>query len=144
MPVSFPTIRPFLPPDCHRVLCLWRNTEGIGLDKSDTLEGIQTFLARNEGLSLVAESSEGEIVAAVLCGHDGRRGYLHHLAVAKPFRGLGVAQTLIETCLRNLQQLGLTKCNLHVFASNESGRKFWAKQGWAIREDLVLVQKIFA
>jgi len=142
MAVAPARIRVFRPDDCERVLALWRATEGVGLDKSDTQEGLTRFLERNPNLSLVAEAEQGEIVGAVLCGHDGRRGYLHHLAVAKSHRGQGLGSNLVEICLRNLTQLGITKCNLHVFAANEAGLRFWQKQSWSVREDLVLVQKL--
>ena len=65
--------------DYPAVRSLWERTEGMGLNESDTPEAIAMFLERNPGLSLVIDSPDGEIVGAVLCGHDGRRGYLHHL-----------------------------------------------------------------
>jgi hypothetical protein len=80
-------MRDFALADYDTVLALWRSCEGIGLSDSDTREAIATYLARNPGLSLVATDADGVIVGAVLGGHDGRRGYLHHLAVAPAHRG---------------------------------------------------------
>ena len=62
------------------VLALWKQCEGVGLSDADSKEGIQRYLDRNPGMSFVATAS-GVVVGAVLAGHDGRRGYVHHLAV---------------------------------------------------------------
>ncbi|HEY4989315.1 MAG TPA: GNAT family N-acetyltransferase, partial [Opitutaceae bacterium] len=74
-------IRPLRLTDYDAVYALWKRTPGVGVNDSDTRGGIRQFLKRNPRLSLVA-SSKGRVVATILCGHDGRRGYLHHLAVA--------------------------------------------------------------
>ena len=92
------TLRPLAHADYDTVRSLWENTEGIGLNESDTSAAVALFLERNPGLSLVALSPTGEIVGAVLCGHDGRRGYLHHLAVVKAARGRGLGP-LVHTPL---------------------------------------------
>ena len=127
--------------DYDRVLVLWRRCEGVGLNESDTRDAIGRFLVRNRGLSLVAEDDAGNIIGAVLCGHDGRRGYLHHLAVDVRHRRQGLGRTLVERCLENLRTLGIAKCNLFLYATNTDGRAFWLKHGWAAREDLIVVQR---
>jgi putative acetyltransferase len=123
--------------DHDEVIALWRATEGIGLTVSDEREAIGAYLTRNPGMSFVAVAG-GRIVGAVLGGHDGRRGYLHHLAVTPTWRRRGIGRALVEAALK---AAGMLKCNLFLYAHNESGQTFWEKQGWAAREDLVLVQK---
>jgi putative acetyltransferase len=141
MPPGPHTLRPLEPADYEPVLALWQSTEGVGLNESDTPGAIARFLARNPGLSLVATGVSGEIVGAVLCGHDGRRGYLHHLAVAKSSRGQGLGRALVQRCLDQLRALGIAKCNLFLLAHNEAGRAFWAHEGWSVRDDLIVVQR---
>jgi N-acetylglutamate synthase len=127
--------------DYCEVACLWRDTEGVGLDACvDTQEGIASYLARNPGLSFVARV-EGQIVGAVLCGHDGRRGYLHHLAVAQERRRAGIGCALVERCLAKLAASGIPKCNIFLFGDNELGEAFWQQTGWTERADLKLLQK---
>ena len=126
--------------DHDEVIALWRVTEGIGLTVSDDREAIGAYLARNPGMSFVAVAG-GRIVGAVLGGHDGRRGYLHHLAVTPAWRHRGIGRALVEAVLAELRDAGMLKCNLFLYADNEAGRAFWLKHGWATREDLVLVQK---
>ena len=67
--------------DLQQALKFWETSAGVGLNESDTIEHLTDFLQCNPELSLVAIDNE-VIVGAVLCGHDERRGYLHHLAVS--------------------------------------------------------------
>ena len=79
-----------------------------------------------------------------MCGHDGRRGYLHHLAVAMAHRKLGLGRKLVEFCLADLARQGVSKCNIFLFADNVAGESFWAHNGWATRPDLQVMQKHLA
>lgn len=131
-------IRPFEIADHAAAIDLWQSTEGIGLSASDSLANVDAFLKRNPGMSFVA-SSDGRLVGAVLCGTDGRRGYLHHLAVHPGFRGRGIGRQLVAHCLHALQRAGLPKCHLFLFRENLAGRQFWEKIGWSLRTDLDVV-----
>jgi ribosomal protein S18 acetylase RimI-like enzyme len=134
-------IRPMTAHDYDAVIALWRVTEGIGLSSADEPEAIASFLERNPGLSRVA--FRGELLAgAVMCGHDGRRGYLHHLAVAPSERGRGLGRELAERCLDDLRALGIAKANIFVYGANTEGQAFWRATGWFGRDDLLLMQRI--
>lgn len=122
------------------VYSLWQNTEGIGLSDSDTKESISAYLLRNPGMSFVAEM-DGQIVGAVLCGHDGRRGYVHHLAVRKDFQNQGLGRQLVEKCLSVLQKIGIKKCHLFIFNNNSGGIDFWKSMGWTQRSDISIISK---
>ena len=132
-------VRPFRIKDYDAVFALWRRTEGVGLNESDTLEATTAFFRRNPGFSFVAEQA-GKIIGAVLCSHDGRRGYLHHLAVAKQQRRRGIGGQLVDACLARLRKAGIRRCNIFIFANNAEGMKFWTRTGWKLRTDLRLVQ----
>ncbi len=125
--------------DYAAVLRLWQETEGVGLNESDTRENIASYLERNPGLSRVAVAAD-KMVGAVLCGHDGRRGYLHHLAVAKTHRKMGIGKELVRACLADLARLNIPKCNIFLFADNEAGEAFWKHNGWKQRADLQVMQ----
>lgn len=126
--------------DFAEILALWKRTEGLGLNASDRREAIGRYLRRNPGLSLVA-TVRGRIIGTLLCGHDGRRGYLHHLAVARRWRRRGVGRKLVTACLTKLRAEGIPKCNLFLFSSNRAGQAFWRHLGWNVRPDLLLVQR---
>lgn len=133
------TLRTFRIGDYAEVIRLWRRTEGVGLNESDTRPAIASFLRRNPGLSFVA-LQQGKIIGAVLCGHDGRRGYLHHLAVAKRYRNQGVGLRLVESCLAKLRAADIHKCNIFVYAGHTAGMSFWKHNGWKLRADLRIMQ----
>lgn len=115
--------------DYDTVRALWEKTEGVGLNDADTSQSLDVYLRRNSGLSFMARHGE-QIVGAVLCGHDGRRGYLHHLAVSESHRKQGLGSSLVEHCLAKLGSLGILKCNIIVFADNNDGAEFWERRGW--------------
>lgn len=112
----------------------------MGLSAADSREGIGILLDRNPGLSLVAES-EGRLAGSLLLSHDGRRGFLHHLAVAAEFRGRGLGRQLVEVSLEQFRVIGLKRCNLLVFADNVEGRRFWKHLGFRERSELLMVSR---
>ena len=117
--------------DYDAVTGLWDATDGVAYhpEDADSPECIARYLQRNAGLSQVAEE-DGELVGAVLCGHDGRRGSLHHLAVADTHRGRSVGRSLVERALAGLAGEGIRRCNILVFADNAGGLAFWDRLGW--------------
>ncbi len=125
----------------REVYDLWDGTPGIGLSSSDEEQEIAAFLDHNPGLSLVAREG-AQLAGAVLCGHDGRRGYIHHLAVAESYRGKGIGGLLIEHCLAALRERGIPKCHLFVYRNNEGAVAFWTRTGWTARSDLSLMSQL--
>jgi len=126
--------------DYEDVLRLWQNSEGVGLSESDSRTEIASFLKRNRGMSFVARAGN-EMVGAVLCGHDGRRGCLYHLAVASSHRRNGLGSALVARCVAELERCGILKCNVFFYRRNANGERFWLKQGWRKRADLCMAQK---
>ncbi len=118
-------------PQVHK---LWRETEGLRLEESDSKEAIAIYLKRNRGFCFVA-CNRDQIIGTILCGHEGRRGILRHLAVRKNYRNTGLAKVLIERCLSALAKAGIKKCNLFVLNTNDEGRSFWEHLGWHVLED---------
>lgn len=130
-----PTIRVMTPADYDAVLALMQDTPGISLRDADSREATERYLARNPGLSFVAEA-EGRLIGCVMCGHDGRRGYLQHLLVLPEYRRQGIARALTQRCLAALEQLGIHKCHLDVFKTNTGAAQYWQGQGWTLRTDI--------
>lgn len=134
-------IRTFEPGDYDAVLELWRASEGIALrDDVDSREAIARYLERNPNLSFVAFEDD-TIVGAVLCGTDGRRGYLQHLAVDASRRRGGVGRALAERAFDALVAIGVNKCHLMVVQGNERALEFWRSMGWSERGDIVLMSR---
>jgi ribosomal protein S18 acetylase RimI-like enzyme len=122
------------------VLSLWQQCEGIGLSAADSKEAIQTYLDRNPGMSFMA-TADGAVVGAVLCGHDGRRGYIHHLGVDHRHRRRGVGRQLVERCLDALRRAGIQKAHMFIFHDNRNGIAFWKAAGWTPRRDIGVYSK---
>lgn len=127
--------------DYGKIYELWINTKGMGLNNlDDSYEGISRFLERNPKTCFVAEENY-EIVGAIIAGHDGRRGYIYHTAVAEKYRHQGIGTRLVENALSALKSEGIKKCALVVFDKNEGGNKFWETIGFSKRNDLVYRNK---
>jgi ribosomal protein S18 acetylase RimI-like enzyme len=131
-------ISPMEPADLPAALELWAASEGVKLTDADAPDALERYLARNPGLSFVARAG-GQLVGAVLCGHDGRRGYLHHLSVAPAHRRRGVGRALAERCLAALRREGIGKCHIFVVSGNDGGQAFWERVGWVLRQDVFLM-----
>jgi ribosomal protein S18 acetylase RimI-like enzyme len=128
-------IRPMTLDDYEGVLALMRAEPGMTVRAADSREAIGRYLVRNPGLSLVAES-DGRVVGCVLGGHDGRRGFLHHLVVDPAFRRSGIGRELVTRALAGLAAEGIDKTHIDVFADNEGAIAFWRRLGWQARDDI--------
>lgn len=121
--------REFSISDYDAALELWQRVEGLEIAEGDDRESVVHFLARNPELSRVA--TEGStIVGVVLCGHDGRRGYIYHLAVDPAHQARGLGKRLTDECLEGLRRAGLKRALILVANDNPRGRKFWRRHGW--------------
>jgi ribosomal protein S18 acetylase RimI-like enzyme len=121
--------------DYDSVIRLLSTTSGVRLRDADSREGIARYLERNPGFSFVALVG-GTIVGCVMCGHDGRRGYLQHLAVSPDYRLGGIGSALVEACLTKLKGLGIFKAHIDVLIENRQANEFWRRRGWRKREDI--------
>lgn len=132
-------VRPMEARDLVACIAFWRDTDGLVIRKeSDSPQAIERFLLRNPGLSFVAEDA-GAIVGAVLCGHDGRRAYIYHLAVRPGHRRIGCATVLMDAVWRALKAEGITRCHAYVRARNLTAMQFWDHYDAELRRDIDVV-----
>lgn len=122
--------------DYERVHDLWMSIKGFVIRSiDDSKEGVERFLKRNPGISVVAEE-DGRIVGAILCGHDGRRGCLYHVCVAQDYRLRGIGKAMVVYCMEALRKEKISKVSLIAFTENDIGNAFWKEIGWCERLDL--------
>jgi len=121
--------RKFFIDDYDAALQLWQRVEGLEIAEADDREGVAQFLARNPGLSRVAICGSS-VVGVALCGHDGRRGHIYHLAVDPAYRGYGVGKRLVHECLDQLRVAGVVRAIILVADNNFGGAEFWKRAGW--------------
>lgn len=126
--------------DHAEAVTLWTESEGVVLREADSRQNIESFLTRNPGLSFVAVEGD-RLVGVALCGHDGRRGYIHHVAVTSDRRRQGIGQALVERSLVGLAAAGIAKCHLFVLSGNAMGQKFWEQSGWSRRDDIIVMSR---
>jgi ribosomal protein S18 acetylase RimI-like enzyme len=136
-----PKLREMTIADYDDVVSFWRGQDGVGLNDSDEREPIATFLARNPGLSPITRDGAGRVIAAVLCGHNGRCGELHHLAVSPAHRRRGLGRRIVRECLRRLADQGILRCNIFLFTDNADGERFWRALGFRHRAELKTLQR---
>ncbi len=129
-------IRAMQTTDYEQVYKLWKKIKGFAIRSiDDSAEGVERFLKRNPGISVVAEE-DGRIVGAILCGHDGRRGCLYHVCVDPDYRLRGIGKEMVVFCMNALHKEGINKVSLIAFTANDIGNTFWKEIGWTKREDL--------
>ena len=129
------TIRIMTIEDYPAVYALWDSLPGIGLHgHEDSYEGMAYYLRRNPASCFVAEE-DGALIGAILCGNDGRRGYINHLAVAQDHQGKGLGRALADACREAMRNEGIRKCSFVVYRSNDEGNAFWDAIGSVRRED---------
>ena len=129
-------IRPMTIEDYDGVFALWNSIKGFTIRSlDDSREGVEVFLKRNPGISVVAVA-EGKIVGAILCGHDGRRGCLYHVCVHADYRRHGIGKAMVVHCMEELEKEHINKVSLIAFTKNDIGNAFWNSMHWTKREDL--------
>jgi len=127
-----------------QTISFWKQIKGVHLHENgeDTKEGIDAYLLRNPDCSYVAIES-GKIVGAILAGHDGRRGFINHLAVAPEYRKRGIATKLIQLAEDAFKKNGIHKSALFVLKDNYSGIEFYKKIGWTEETVVHIYSNVF-
>lgn len=122
--------------DYQGVKDLWMTIKGFAIRSiDDSYEGVERFIKRNPTTSVVALDN-GEVVGAILCGHDGRRGCLYHVCVREDHRRRGIGKSMVVHCMNALKAEKISKVSLIAFSTNDIGNAFWNEIGWTRRLDL--------
>ena len=131
------TIKPMTIEDYDGLHALWMTIHGFGIRSiDDSREGVERFINRNPGTSVVAIGEDGVVVGGILCGHDGRTGCFYHVCVAPGYRKHGIGYRMVRFAMEALQKEGVSKISLIAFKENEVGNAFWQGIGWREREDV--------
>jgi ribosomal protein S18 acetylase RimI-like enzyme len=124
------TIRNIYPEDYDIINDFWRKIDGIELTELEDKQNFEFFLRRNEGMSFLAVDHE-ELIGTCLGSHNGRRGFLNHLAVAQNHRRKGIGKMLVQKCLEILQAEGIKKIYIFLTKENVEAQSFWEHIGWS-------------
>lgn len=121
--------------DYDEVYEMWQTTSKRALSNADSQEQIERYLDRNKGMSQVAVI-DGKIVGTVLAGHDGRRGFIHHMAVMPQYRRKHIGHSLANKAIEKITAEGIDKTHIFCYQNNETGQDFWSDFGFKKRDDV--------
>ncbi len=116
---------------------IWKKV-GITITSSDKKNEIQRMLNRNPELCLIAKIGEN-VIGVVMGGFDGRRGYVHHLAIDPEYQRKGYGKLLMDELTERFQKKRVHKVHLFIEKHNKDVINFYRKLGWEIRNDLVMM-----
>lgn len=126
-------IRTFDWSDYSAVARLWREVGSGAIPE----EEVQGALQHGPDLFLVADSPEHGIIGVVLGTFDGRRGWIHRLAVHPDHRRAGLATHLVKHVEQRLVAHGAPRINLLVLPDNSEALLFWQRRGYVTHPDIL-------
>lgn len=126
-------IRPYADSDHAGVVALWKEVFADDPPWNAPHVVIRRKLGVQPELFLVGAAA-GKIIATVLAGFDGVRGWIHHLAVAPSLRRRGIAQRMMREAEARLARMGCSKINLQVRPKNADAVAFYRSIGYEVEE----------
>ena len=133
-------IREYERADKAAVITLWQ-TCGLAVPQNDPGKDIERKLAVNPELFLVGEY-RGEIVASVMGGYEGHRGWINYLAVSPEHQGEGWGREIMAAVEKRIREKGCPKINLQVRSSNEAVIRFYESLGYSVDEVVGLGKRL--
>jgi ribosomal protein S18 acetylase RimI-like enzyme len=134
-------IRPYAESDEAGVIRLWSEVFPDNPSWNDPKADIRRKLDCQRELFLVGEL-DARIIATVMAGFDGHRGWVHLVAVSPDCRHQGFGRAIMNEAERRLRQIGCTKINLQVRASNQGVVSFYEKLGYAVEERVSMGKRL--
>ncbi len=116
--------------DLKQCIELWDSIPELKFPSSfDTEKRLTKFLNKNDKLSTIAKYN-GEIIGALLCGNDGRRGFFYHIGVNPKHRKEKIATKMVEYSFEKLRADEIDTCFLFTNDFNINAQLFWKSMGF--------------
>jgi len=131
-------IRPYEMGDQDAVIELWGSC-GLVVSHNNPVLDIQRKLADSPELFLVGIAG-GRLVASVMAGYEGHRGWINYLAVAPGSQGIGFGRQIMEHAEQLLRERGCPKINLQIRSTNKAVIEFYRRLGFGV-DDVVSMGK---
>ena len=132
------TVREFEEGDRAGVIELWRSS-GLTRSWNDPDLDIDRKVSRDDGGFFIAVRNDS-VLASVMAGYDGHRGWVNYLAVDPRCRGNGVGRLMMERAEQHLLNVGCPKINLQIRADNSAAAQFYERLGYSV-DDVVSMGK---
>jgi len=126
--------------DFDEMLKLWEKVADIADILLDSKAKLERFLRKNSSYNLVCQA-KNQIIGTILCGSDGQRAYIYHIAVRKDYESKSIATDLISEVIRKLRADGIEECRLFVIDDNYQEQDFWSNEGWKESRDLLVFSR---
>ena len=130
------SFRPLDEHDIDNVIALWTDC-GLVRPWNDARRDID-FARGRESSDILVGVEDGKLVASVMVGHDGHRGWLYYVSVAPAFQGTGAGKATVQAAEAWLKQRGIWAINLNIRSENEKVRAFYAALGYEMRDVVVM------
>ncbi len=127
--------------DYDEIFDMWQITSRRALDSADSRENISRYLTRNPGMSMVAVA-DGKIVGTVLAGHDGRVGFIHHMAVHPDYRRKHIGKMLAGEAMNRIAADGIEKMQIYCYIDNAMGQSFWNSLGFNKTDNILFYKDL--
>ncbi len=125
-------IRAYRPSDEAGVVQLWKDCDLVVPWNSPHAD-IQRKVQVQPELFLVGVAA-GKLVATVMAGYEGHRGWINYLAVAPDFRGRGIGHRIMQEAEAGLRAIGCPKINVQIRRNNTAVIKFYKSVGFSVDE----------
>jgi len=126
--------------DFDEIYKLWSSIQGLNLNKADEKGSVNAYLLRNPNQSYVCKLSN-KIIGTIMCGNDGRRAFIYHLAVLPEYQRKGIATELVRLAIDMQKQLGIDKCAIFILNENVYGKNFWSNVGFSKVQEAEIMAK---
>jgi ribosomal protein S18 acetylase RimI-like enzyme len=136
-------IRVFALQDAPAVVQLW-NDCGLTRPWNDPHKDIARKQSVSPELFWVGVDEQGAVIASIMVGYDGHRGWINYLAVHPRHQRQGHARQLMQRAEAELTALGCPKLNLQVRAGNEAVIAFYESLGYANDQTVSLGKRLIA
>ena len=133
-------IRPFKEDDEEALVSLW-NMCKLTVPWNNPYKDIARKLKVQEDLFLVGYL-EDKLIASVMAGYDGHRGYINYLAVNPDFQASGYGKQLMYNIENGLRELGCPKINLQIREGNDNVFSYFQKHGFVKEKRINMGKRI--
>lgn len=126
-------VRAMTESDIDQVLKLWNDIFGPSfLESSVTKEELIAYMKKNPDASSVACTEDGKVIGALLCGSDGIRGFIYHIAIYNEYRVNEIEKRLLERSLSKLKEIGIKTGFIFTQSNNHDIDVTFNSIGWVV------------